>query len=168
METSKEDLLIRANIDPDHCKISSTEEYYIIDGLLKLNVLGQHFALIHSQNGNLGTEALKNLVNSKIDKIKEEIDEDKNLGITLTSFTDEKTSCYLTSYLDYFTNYLDLVKIFRKLNNKRSSGPDKIPNVVLKNIPALIIQEYCIIFNNVLNHTYFPDKWKKADVIAIK
>ncbi|CAD6212890.1 GSCOCG00011073001-RA-CDS, partial [Cotesia congregata] len=31
-----------------------------------------------------------------------------------------------------------------------------------------IITDYCVLFNNALKLMYFPSKWKKADVIAIK
>jgi len=53
------------------------------------------------------------------------------------------------------------------LNNKKSSGLDKIPNIILKKIPSKLIYNYTIIFNNLLNYSFFPKVWKTAKVVAI-
>lgn len=67
----------------------------------------------------------------------------------------------------YFTCVLSLEKKFRHLNNKKSSGLDEIPNIVLKHLPIVIIRACTILFNNLLNNRYFPPHWKKALVIPI-
>ncbi|XP_033303746.1 uncharacterized protein LOC117207545 [Bombus bifarius] len=69
--------------------------------------------------------------------------------------------------INYFTNYNQLNTIFSKLNNKKSSGFDGIPNIILKRLPNKIKWYYTVLFNNALNNTYFPRKWKKAKLIAI-
>ncbi|XP_012244110.1 uncharacterized protein LOC105681103 [Bombus impatiens] len=69
--------------------------------------------------------------------------------------------------INYFTNYNQLNTIFSKLNNKKSSGFDGIPNILLKRLPNKIKWYYTVLFNNALNNTYFPRKWKKAKLIAI-
>ena len=53
-----------------------------------------------------------------------------------------------------------LTLIFSNLRNKLPSGIDNIPNIVLKNIPRILINEYCKLFNNMLNNSYFSHKWK--------
>ncbi|XP_033318466.1 uncharacterized protein LOC117216041, partial [Bombus bifarius] len=69
--------------------------------------------------------------------------------------------------INYFTNYNQLNTIFSKLNNKKSSGFNGIPNILLKRLPNKIKWYYTVLFNNALNNTYFPGKWKKAKLIAI-
>ena len=66
-----------------------------------------------------------------------------------------------------FTNYHQLNIIFSTLNNKKSSGFDGIPNILLKRLPNKIKWYYTILCNNALNNTYFLRKWKTAKLIAI-
>jgi len=70
-------------------------------------------------------------------------------------------------YINYFTNSHDLNKRFKKLNNKKSFGLDNIPNIVLKHISLKLVYNYTIIFNNLLNYSLFPSKWKTAKIVAI-
>jgi len=44
---------------------------------------------------------------------------------------------------------------------------DNIPNIVLKHIPLKLVYNYTIIFNNLLNYSLFPSKWKTAKIVAI-
>ena len=69
--------------------------------------------------------------------------------------------------INYFTNFNQLSTIFSTLNNKKSAGFDGIPNISLKRLPNKIKWYYTVLFNNALNNTYFPKKWKKAKLIAI-
>lgn len=48
-----------------------------------------------------------------------------------------------------------------------SSGLDGIPNIILKNLPEKTMQDYCTLFNNMINNSYFPNIWKKAKVVVI-
>ena len=48
-----------------------------------------------------------------------------------------------------------------------NTGIDNIPNIILKNIPQRIIFDFCILFNNMLNNSYFPDKWKISKVVLL-
>lgn len=68
---------------------------------------------------------------------------------------------------DHFISFQQLILIFKKLNNKKSSSFDGIPNIILKNLPPKIIMQYCIVFNNAINNCYFPAQWKKGKVIAL-
>jgi hypothetical protein len=68
----------------------------------------------------------------------------------------------------YFTTQSHLSEILHSLKNKTSSGIDKIPNIVLRNLPNQVINIMVIIFNNCLNLSYFPKDWKPAKVVTIK
>ncbi len=102
--------------------------------------------------------------------LKTQMEKDESQSITLTCFSDKNTSInpkQPDSKVPFFTNFTSLRKIFRNLNNKRSSGLDGIPTVVLKHLPNNIIWLYKILFNNIMNNSHFPKEWKKAKVIAI-
>lgn len=74
--------------------------------------------------------------------------------------------CNEDSY--HFVNPNAVKAIIKKLNNKKSSGLDKISNFILKRLPPLAIEFLTIIFNNCLNNGYFPNIWKIANIIPIK
>lgn len=56
---------------------------------------------------------------------------------------------------------------FKKLNNKKLTKDDHIPNITLKQVLRVIsFIIYTIVFNNMFNLGFFPADWKKARVIA--
>lgn len=57
--------------------------------------------------------------------------------------------------------------ILKNLANKTSSGLDGIPPIILKHLPAQMIIYLAILFNNAINHSYFPSAWKNAKVLPI-
>jgi len=79
---------------------------------------------------------------------------------TVTQFHDKNTANSPSESIDtsFFTDTLSLTKKFKKLNNKKSAGHDQIPNIVLKYIPPKICYNLTILFNNMLNNMYFPQK----------
>lgn len=68
----------------------------------------------------------------------------------------------------HLTNLQQVTNIFKKIKKKTSTGFDGIPNIVLANLPMKIVKVYTILFNNILNNTTLPDKWKVAKVIPIQ
>ena len=42
----------------------------------------------------------------------------------------------------------NLIETLKSLQNKTSTGLDKIPNIILKNLPINLIKQYCSIINN--------------------
>lgn len=55
----------------------------------------------------------------------------------------------------------------RNLNNKKSSGPDGIPNFVLRKSGRRVWGYLAVIFNNCLNTGYFPGEWKHSRISPI-
>ena len=103
-------------------------------------------------------------------KLKNKIKQDITLNKTICTFSNENTSDNPKQpdpEINYFTNYNQLSIIFSTLNNKKSSDFDGIPNISVKRLPNKIKWYYTVLFNNALNNTYFPRKWKKAKLIAI-
>ncbi|MBW0514366.1 hypothetical protein O181_054081 [Austropuccinia psidii MF-1] len=55
-----------------------------------------------------------------------------------------------------------------KLPNKKSPGPDGIPNELIKIACNLIINKLTDLFNNCLTAGHFPTSWKKASTVIIQ
>jgi len=136
----------------------------------KLDIIGAHFASINNRNFENNRPQLNNIINNEVKSFKEQIETEKDDNATICTFSDNNTANNPTAqneYKHYFTNTDDLWERFRKLNNKKSFGLDKIPNIVLKHLPQKLIYNYTVIFNNLLNYSWFPHKWKTAKVVAI-
>ncbi|XP_017796810.1 PREDICTED: uncharacterized protein LOC108578067 [Habropoda laboriosa] len=119
-----------------------------------------------------GQTTLTNIIKQKTDALKQEILlQDKLHNKTICTFDNTNTADNPDEDRippDYFSSHTKLKLILKKLNNKKLSSFDNIPNIVLKNLPLHYTYNYTIIFNNCLNLTYFPTAWKTAKLIAIK
>jgi len=135
----------------------------------KLDIIGTHFASINNRIFNNNRPQLNNIISKKVESFKKQIETEKINNTTICTFDDNNTADdpKIHEYINYFTNSHDLIKRFKKLNNKKSFGLDNIPNIVLKHIPLKLIYNYTIIFNNLLNYSLFPPKWKTAKIVAI-
>ena len=85
----------------------------------------------------MGKDHMSRLMNSNIENLKKEIETDTEAMKTVYEFTTDNNSLDPTTWTEQYilTNNREVKKIFRKLNNKKSTGPDKIPNIVLKHLP---------------------------------
>lgn len=54
-----------------------------------------------------------------------------------------------------------------QINTQKSSGPDEIPNWLLKTCAPLISDPISSIFNSSIAQGFLPNVWKSADVLAI-
>jgi len=61
----------------------------------------------------------------------------------------------------------EICSILGKLKNKKSTGPDSIPNIVLKKLPKIAHEFLAKLINQVLSSGKFPTSWKAAHVIPI-
>lgn len=92
----------------------------------------------------------------------------KNDNLTYTNFRNNDPARKGASNTNtYFTIITKTNTIFNKLPNKTSSGTDNIPSIISKHPTEKFITAYTIIFNNALNHYYFPSSWKVAQVIPL-
>ncbi|GBM95337.1 putative RNA-directed DNA polymerase from transposon X-element, partial [Araneus ventricosus] len=60
---------------------------------------------------------------------------------------------------------LEIQAIIKKINSKKATGPDGIPNKALKMIPPNLLTCITKVFNKCLLHHYFPPSWKIAHVL---
>lgn len=137
----------------------------------KLNIIGVHFERINSPRYlNIGTET-KETVDATAETIRWEVHEFRANNCSITIFDDENPSTNpgntQASGDNLFYAPAEVTNVLKKLPNKVSSGLDDIPPIVLKHLPASIINSYTILFNNALNRYYFPTSWKRAKVLPV-
>lgn len=63
------------------------------------------------------------------------------------------------------TSPREIKSIINTLPSRKSPGPDKIPNIVLKNLTRKALAYLATIFNNCLRHGFFPKHWKFSHVL---
>lgn len=60
----------------------------------------------------------------------------------------------------------ELTPIIKRLKPS-ASGPDAIPNQVLKQLPSAFVKVLCKLFNASFDKGYLPDSWKQANLIML-
>ena len=93
---------------------------------------------------------------NKIPKSKKSIDD------YLESITNNETSLFLTP-----TSEIEIDRIISNLQSKNSHGHDGITNKIVKELKPALIKPLCIIFNISLSTGYFPDIYKRSDVVPL-
>lgn len=156
--------LIDSGIDTNSVTADAQGNYIVMDDALKLELIGEHFESVHRPRTDLEPTRLSEIVERDVHNFKYSLN-----GTTVLQFSSALQADLIPSdnLLDYFVSCVELTSIFRRVNNKRSSGMDGIPNVVLRHLPDIAIRNYCILFNNLLNNSFFPGQWKKARVFPI-
>ena len=61
----------------------------------------------------------------------------------------------------------EIIEIISGMKNGKSSGVDKIPIHVIKNIAPSIAKPLTHILNNCINQAIFPGHFKKAEILPI-
>ncbi len=61
----------------------------------------------------------------------------------------------------------EVLEVIKKLPLKKSPGIDLIPNILLKNLSRKAMAFLTSILNACLSKGYFPNSWKKAEIIVI-
>ncbi|GFY26328.1 probable RNA-directed DNA polymerase from transposon X-element [Trichonephila clavipes] len=86
----------------------------------------------------------------------------------------EEVESLVNHYFDNFntltpplTSPLEVRGIIKKLPNRKSPGPDQIPNIALKYLPINAITHLTKIYNRCLINCHFPTQWKIANVVML-
>lgn len=66
-----------------------------------------------------------------------------------------------------FTTPKETLELIRRLKTKKSPGHDLIPVIAIKQLPRKAVVLITSIFNSCLRTGYFPDTWKKAELVVI-
>ncbi|XP_012148653.2 uncharacterized protein LOC100877339 isoform X1 [Megachile rotundata] len=170
IKKDKDNLLREANIDPFRQPKNSKGDFIISNKAQKLNVLASNFATANAGNKGLGKPRLSEIIERDYNTFMDSLKRDNENNDHLINFSSSNLASNPTfeSDTNYFTTPGYTATLFRKLNCKKSTGPDQIANIVLKKLPNIAIFGYSIIFNHCLNNCYFPEDWKLAKVIPIK
>ena len=93
---------------------------------------------------------------------------DINFNAEVKSTINSFLSLYDTSTLEPILTDADEIQyILKNFKNKKSTGPDSIPNVALKKLPSVAHEFLAKVVDSVLLLGYFPIAWKVAHVIPI-
>lgn len=128
----------------------------------KATLLAEHFARVHKQNDNTGNLAFTNQVNADIHA------EYRGTFNANAQFSRNDPANPLQFNRNiHLVSDDSLCAILKTRANKRSRGPDNIPNIVLKKLSKKCISLIATLFNQCFNIGYFPTSWRKAATIAI-
>lgn len=115
----------------------------------KANMIASVYDEIHKQNREMGDPSFTAKVDSEI-----------------RSFQADSSALRDTPK-PILTNPEGIKLVLKSLKNKRSNGPDSIPNLALKKLPSSAHEFLSDLMNCILVKGYFPKSWKSAHVIPI-
>lgn len=142
-----------ATIQKDSVCLSDPQE--------KCDALAEHFQNSFKDNSALSDPNFVQDVNNSIDDfISETVEE------TCTTFNSGNLASNPENHTN-FTSTTHISAIILSLKGKKSSGPDGIPNRVIKNFPSTALLFLTIIFNHCINKGYFPAPFKKAKIVPV-
>lgn len=170
LKIAQEDEMLLRNAGINSREIEREDNSFVVrDHEQILNLIGASIESVHAYKElDYG-----NMLHVKVDNcfsrfLNEKIEYECNQS-TITTFSENNKADEINESLaqDIFIDKNTLIYIFSKLRKKLSSGTDNIPNILLRNIPEETILEYCKLFNNMLNNSYFPRAWKMAKVVVL-
>lgn len=140
---------------------TTTGDTTVLDTRAMLRVLGYHFAAVNVQNQHLGTAAFDQEIAAERARFV-----GNSAEHPLERFTPEQPANRPT--IDKrFTTMHEVTSLCKATNNKKSTGVDHIPNIVIKHMPRFLAREYGTLFNHCLNNGYFPAAWKTGRVFPL-
>lgn len=136
----------------------------------KLNLIGAHFEHINSSSHLNDNTRLKVIIDNIAENIKIDFESARSVQNAILQFSDDNRASNPdapTLPFHPFCDFLIVERILRNFPNKTSSGLDNIPPIILKHLPTILILHLTILFNDALNHSYFPKIWKQVKVLTI-
>lgn len=164
----KAHILSDYNVKIDNLVVNEKDELIINNDEEKLNVIGAFLANVNNENkseNNSFTEYIDNKAREFYSNMSNRNDR------ALCTFSEQNPAndpSITENLQNYFTSVTCLIKKFKNLNNKKLTGIDGIPNVVLKQIPSILIHVYAILFNNLLNRRHYSTLEKSSSSSHIK
>lgn len=113
----------------------------------KADALADHYEKVHHLTKDLGDP-----------------DFDKSIDNKYKNLLKEKI---ITNDIKFVSPH-EISRALKTTKNRKAPGPDKIQNIALKNLPAKGTVQLTNIFNACLKLSYFPKKWKTANILAFK
>ena len=110
------------------------------------NIFAHSFHEIHMQNRELGNPIFSDHVRDTVNSLANENQQSQDLRLTDAE---------------------EVRLILKSLKNKKSKGPDMIPNLVIKKLPSKCFELLANICNACLKTRYYPQEWKLAHVLPV-
>lgn len=153
LKSNKLSLFTEAKIESSSLPKDKENNILVTNEIDKLNLLGAHFADVNVQNKNLGEPEFTEMVNKEVSEMEQVFFPPSEVStVTIFSRDNCASNPKFEDDSNFFSNFLSLELIFRRLNNKKSSGVDNVPNFILRKLPDDYIKKYNILFNNILNN----------------
>lgn len=158
----------------------------------KANALGAHFESIHSKTLNLGSPEFTHQISSLINSVSndntpltdfsnEHLADTENIAhpfydklndppIQITqpfAIPGKKELIKNNNIHISFTNSKEVESIIKSKNNKKSFGPDGLPNYALRKMSQKFFIFIAILFNQIFNNGYWPKGWKNAYITPL-
>lgn len=124
---------------------TSNNEYTFTTPQDRLNIIGAYFEHKNKPKTLNKNSPLKHIIDITAGKIKADFLTNRNSGSTLSQFTENNPAH----------------------NPIQSSNEELIYCTSYLHLPQKVMHNITIIFNNALNHHYFPSSWKHAKVLPI-
>lgn len=130
----------------------------------KANALALHFENAHQSSLSIGDSLFTSSINNEIhSSLSNNFTARNTFSLTLPA----NPSKELFSQQMHAVSTDGLKLIIKSRKNKKSTGFDEIPNIVLRKLGKNFIAALTTIINQAFNIGYFPNAWKNAKVIAI-
>lgn len=68
----------------------------------------------------------------------------------------------------HVTSIDKLILVIKSRNNKKSTGIDNIPNIVIRKLSKQFVASLATLLNQMYNIGYFPKAWKNAKITPIQ
>lgn len=128
-------------------ELKASDGSLVSNPLDKANAIAAVYDKVHRQNRDMGDPNFDSVVMSEV-----------------LSFSQISASNLVAPRS---TDPEEIRRILKSIKNKKSNGPDAIPNLVLKKLSWLAHEYIAKIIDCVLRMGYYPDSWKTAHVIPI-
>ena len=74
---------------------------------------------------------------------------------------------YDEQYVPPILSEFDICLALKKLNPRKASGPDGLPNWLLKEFAEVLAEPVCTILNSTFRKQKFPSAWKLANITPL-
>ena len=143
----------------------------IQDGLKNNNINPFRKYIKSKRQDNVGTPSLKKngtLINDGKEKSNIFVDQFRSVFTKMTSKKMPAMENKCKKELPPLVITVNgVIKLLSNINISKSTGPDKIPNIILKNCAQQIAPGMCAIFQKSLDSEELPEDWINANITPV-
>lgn len=143
---------------------AGSDGHLIYDDLGKSNFLAESFENVHRANDGIGFSEWEERVDRDVDSLVNAPLVNFGLDVDADGSTPFQSS---QERVERFITPEEIGVALKSFNNKKSSGPDGVPNIVLRKVSRVAWRFLAILFNQCINNGYFPLAWKQAIVVPV-